>query len=96
MKREISNRTILDEFAEDFCEVVDKHCKYIICSGFVAIAHGRSRGTEDIDMIMTKLSLEEFEKLHADLIKNNFKCIQSENPKSIYEEYRQRAIKFKN
>ena len=87
MKREVSNKTILDEFTEDFCMIVNKHCKYIICSGFVAISHGRSRGTEDIDMIIEKLSQEKFEKLHEDLIKNNFKCMQSNDSKIIYEEY---------
>jgi predicted nucleotidyltransferase len=87
MKREVSNKTILDEFAESFCKIVDKHCKYIVCSGFVAISHGRSRGTEDIDMIIEKLSWEDFNKLHEDLIKNNFICMQSENSKRIYEDY---------
>ena len=43
MERKISDKTILDEFAEDFCKIIDKHVKYIICSGFVAIVHGRSR-----------------------------------------------------
>jgi len=87
MKREISDKTILDEFAEDFCKIVNLHCKYIICSGFVAISHGRSRGTEDIDMVIEKLSLEKFEKLHQDLIKNGFKCLQSDSSKTIYEAY---------
>ena len=87
MKREISDRTILDEFTEDFCKIVNVHCKYIICSGFVAISHGRSRGTEDIDMIIEKLSSQDFELLHKDLIKTNFECIQDEDSKSIYEDY---------
>ena len=47
MKREVNDKTILDKFVEDFVKVIEKHCKYIIVSGFVAIAHGRSRGTED-------------------------------------------------
>ncbi|MDP2672466.1 MAG: hypothetical protein Q8O84_01495 [Nanoarchaeota archaeon] len=87
MKREVSDKTILDKFAEDFCKVVNSHCKYIICSGFVAISHGRSRGTEDIDMIIEKLSLDKFEKLHNDLIKHNFECMQSDDPKIIYWDY---------
>lgn len=87
MKREESNKTILDKFTEDFCKIVDKHCKYIICSGFVAISHGRSRGTEDIDMIIEKLSLNEFEKLHKDLIKHKFECMQTPDSKKIYEDY---------
>lgn len=87
MKREVSDKTILDEFTESFCKIVNKHCKYIICSGFVAISHGRSRGTEDIDMIIEKLSWEKFNELHNDLIEGGFECMQSEQPKVIYNDY---------
>ncbi len=52
MTREIKERTILDAFAEDFVAVVEKYAKYVIVSGFVAIAHRRSRGTEDVDIII--------------------------------------------
>ena len=52
MEREIRDRNILDTFCTEFCDIVEKHCKYIIVSGFVAIASGRTRGTEDIDMII--------------------------------------------
>ena len=65
-------KNILDKFCIDFCKVVEKHCKYIIVSGFVAISSGRIRGTEDIDMIIEKLDIEKFKQLHKDLIKNNF------------------------
>ncbi|HLD55518.1 MAG TPA: hypothetical protein VJB35_04630 [Candidatus Nanoarchaeia archaeon] len=84
MKREISDRTILDEFTEDFCEIVEKHCKYFICSGFSAIASGRSRGTEDIDMIIEKLNPQKFIKLHNALVKAGFECIQSHEALEIF------------
>lgn len=84
MERKIDNRTVLDKFAEEFCEVVENHSKYIICSGFVAIAHGRSRGTEDIDMIIEQLSQEKFTKLHKDLIDKGFVCIQSDDSETIF------------
>ncbi len=87
MKREVSDKTILDEFVEDFCKVVSRHVLYIICSGFVAIAHGRSRGTEDIDMIIEKISFDKFNELHNDLIKSGFECMQSPNQKVIYSNY---------
>jgi len=87
MERTISDRSILDKFTEEFCKIVNKHTKYIICSGFVAIAHGRSRGTEDIDMIIGKMTYVEFFALHNDLINNNFICLQSENPRIIFENY---------
>jgi len=87
MKREIDNKTILEEFTEEFCGVVEKHCCYIICSGFVAIAHGRSRGTENIDMIIEKLPKDKFIELHEALIKEGFECMQSSDSKEIYDEY---------
>jgi len=85
MDRGIDNKTILDKFTEDFVKILEKHCKYIIVSGFVAIAHGRSRGTEDIDMIIEKLDLARFSKLHEDLLKNGFECMQSENSEVVYD-----------
>jgi len=87
MKREVSNRTILDKFVEEFCKVVDKHVKYIICSGFVAIAHGRSRGTEDIDMIIENIPKDKFIQLHNDLVDNGFECMQSSDSEKIYNNY---------
>ena len=90
MKRRINDKTILDKFVEDFCKVVERHVKYVICSGFVAIAHGRTRGTEDIDMIIEKMGLKGFIKLHEDLVKNGFICIHADDSKKdiwLFEEW---------
>ncbi len=87
MKREVDDKTILDKFTEDFTKIVEKYCKYIIVSGFVAIAHGRSRGTEDIDMIIERIPKIKFIELHNELINSGFECMQSENPEVIYDEY---------
>lgn len=87
MNREISDRTILDKFAEDFVKVLEKHAKYIIVSGFVAIAHGRTRGTEDIDIIIERIEKGAFVKMHKDLEKGGFECMQSKNPEIIYGDY---------
>ena len=87
MKREVDDRTILDKFAEDFARVLEEHCKYIIVSGFVAIAHGRTRGTEDIDIIIEKISEDRFVDLHGDLTKAGFECMQSDNAEIIYNDY---------
>jgi hypothetical protein len=84
MERQVGDRTILDKFTEEFCEVIEKYCKYIICSGFVAIAHGRSRGTEDIDMIIEKIPFEKFKNLHEELLKKGFQCIQPGNTEKLY------------
>ncbi|MBU2638050.1 MAG: hypothetical protein KJ955_03690 [Nanoarchaeota archaeon] len=83
--RSISDKNILDEFCIKFCSVVEKHCKYIVVSGFVAISSGRTRATEDIDMIIERIPIEEFKKLHSDLLKNGFSCIQSESADEIFD-----------
>ncbi len=85
MKREISDINILNDFTKKFCSIVEKYTKYIVVSGFVVIASGRVRGTEDIDMIIERIDYGIFEKFHKSLIKAGFICIQEENPNEIYE-----------
>ena len=84
MERKVYDKNILDEFAEDFTAVVEKYIKYIIVSGFVSISHGRTRGTEDIDMIIEKIPLDVFFRMHNDLVKSGFECIQSETPEEVF------------
>lgn len=85
MERQIKDKNLLNDFAEKFCRVVEKHAKYIIVSGFVAISSGRIRGTEDIDLIIEKLNKESFIKLHNDLVKSGFKCVQTNDINEIFE-----------
>jgi len=87
MKREISDKTILEKFAEDFVKIVEKYCRYIIVSGFVAIIHGRSRGTEDIDMIIERISKEKFIELHKAITEAGFECMQTNDPEILYSGY---------
>ena len=87
MQRGIDDKNLLDDFITGFCKILEKHCKYIVVSGFVAISSGRTRGTEDIDIITEKLNKEKFAELHNDLIKKGFVCMQSDNPEEIYNDY---------
>ncbi|MBS3152231.1 hypothetical protein J4230_02365 [Candidatus Woesearchaeota archaeon] len=84
MIRGISNRNILDEFAINFCKIIEKYTEYIIVSGFLVISSGRVRSTEDIDMIIKPIQKEKFKLLHNELIKKNFICMQSDDPENIY------------
>ena len=85
--RSVSDKTVLEEFTESFCRVLVRHCRYIIVSGFVAIAHGRSRGTEDIDIIIERITKEKFTDLFSDLEKTGFACVQPGKPEDIYKDY---------
>ncbi len=82
--RAIDDKNMLDEFCTKFCSVIEKHCGYIIVSGFVAISSGRARATEDIDMIIEKIDLGRFKKLHQELTKEEFVCMQSASHDEIY------------
>jgi hypothetical protein len=87
MERSISDRSILDKFCTEFCAVVEKYAQYIIVSGFLAIAAGRTRATEDIDMIVERMDKAAFERLHHDLVTHSFVCMQSDSPDVIYYDY---------
>lgn len=87
MDRKIDDRNILDKFAEDFCAIIDKYVEYMVVSGFLAISSGRTRGTEDIDMIIGEMSKEKFAEMHNDLVENNFECMQSEDSEVLFEKY---------
>lgn len=85
MERGVGDRNILDKFAIEFCNIVDKHVKYIVVSGFVAISHGRRRTTEDIDMIIEGISFKKFVELHNELDEGGFHCMQSTKIDDIYD-----------
>lgn len=81
----MGDRNVLDKFALEFCKIVEKHAKYIVVSGFVAISHGRRRTTEDIDMIIEKIPFEKFKEMHKELDKKGFHCLQSDDVEDIYD-----------
>lgn len=95
MDRKIDDRTILDKFTEEFCSIVEEHAGYMIVSGYSAISSGRSRGTEDIDMIIEKISKEKFEELNKSLCEKGFECIQSSDSKVIFDEYLDKGISIR-
>ncbi len=85
MERQVSDRNILLKFTKEFCDILEKHAKYIIVSGFVAILSGRMRATEDIDVIIERIKKDKFRELHNQLVDNNFTCMQTDEPDDIYE-----------
>lgn len=74
----------LDFFVRDFLKILKKHCDYLIVSGFVSISTGRTRGTEDIDILIKKPEKKHFKELFRDLIKNNFWCYQGDSAESLF------------
>jgi hypothetical protein len=86
----------LDRFVFDFCNILEKNkIRYVVVSGYVAIVFGRSRNTEDIDILIEHIDFEDFEKLWKILIKK-YTCLNTKNVKSAYFDYllNKTAIRF--
>ncbi|MFH1511140.1 MAG: hypothetical protein ABIF10_05595 [Candidatus Woesearchaeota archaeon] len=80
--RELSD---LDKFAIEFVHILKKHTKYVIVSGYVSILLGRSRASEDIDLIVPKMSKQNFFDLYRDLKTGYFYCLNADDSTDLYE-----------
>ena len=76
--------TSLDLFVKDFLSILKKYSDYLIVSGFLSISTGRTRGTENVDILFPIIQKEKFAKLFNDLQKNEFWCYQSDSAESLY------------
>ena len=74
----------LDKLVIDFVNVLKRHTDYVLVSGYVAILFGRSRISEDIDILIPKIDEGNFKKLYKDLSKE-FWCINEEDISELFE-----------
>ena len=77
----------LDILATDFAEILNEsNVNYVLVSGYVSILFGRSRSSEDIDLIVEKMAFERFHVLWSKILEQ-FDCLVPDNSKSAYENY---------
>ena len=76
--------TKLDLFVKHFLDVLKKYADYLLVSGFVSISSGRTRGTEDVDVLVPVMGKEKFEKLFEALQKGGFWCYQGDSVEEVY------------
>ena len=69
----------IDTFVLDFVKILKEHTPYVIISGYVSILLGRSRSTEDIDFFLPELSKEIWIRLHSELIKKGYWCMNTDD-----------------
>jgi len=82
--RELS---ILDGFVLSFADILAKNnIKYVIVSGYVAILFGRSRMSEDADILIEHITFEKFLKFWSE-IEQNYECLNTSNPYEAYNSY---------
>src|SRR3989344_2584256 len=81
----------LDLFVLDFVANLNK---YVIVSGYVSILFGRARSSEDIDLLVPKLSEKEFLDLWNILSNKGFWCINTSKSSEAFEMLSEHAIRF--
>ena len=82
ISRELSE---LDKFVLDVVNLIGRHANYVIVSGYVTILLGRSRGTEDVDFVIEKISREEFMTLCREALNGGFEFLNPEDCDGLYE-----------
>ena len=81
LEKELNN---LDKLAIDFIKILKSHSDYVLISGYVSILFGRSRISEDIDMLIPKMDFLKFVQLYGSLVKN-FWCINGDDKKELFD-----------
>ncbi|MDP2797883.1 MAG: hypothetical protein Q8N94_10295 [Methanoregula sp.] len=77
--------TLLDQFVLDFVRVLEERTQYVIVSGYVAILFGRSRGTEDVDILIPPMDNEAFCNLHAALVKEGYEFLNVKDADGLHD-----------
>jgi hypothetical protein len=85
----------LDRFVIDFTLLLNRlQIRYVIVSGYVAILFGRSRTSEDVDIIVEKFDFKTFIKVW-NTISDGFYCINTNDAKEAYENYLSAGISLR-
>jgi len=77
--------TQLDRFVLGFTRILEQVTAYVIVSGYVAILFGRSRGTEDVDILVPHLKHETFIRLHRELTEHGYEFLNAEPAEGLYD-----------
>ena len=97
-KREIYSDKIineLDKFVIDFINILERYkIGYVIVSGYVSIILGRSRATEDVDLLVIPLDFFKFKELFDYLLKHEYECVNTSIPEEAFEMIKEHGIRF--
>jgi hypothetical protein len=73
----------LDLFVAKFVKAL-KETRYVIVSGYPAILFSRPRMTEDVDLMIEKLTVGKFHVFLNDVLSAGFECLSPGNEKELY------------
>jgi hypothetical protein len=84
----------LDRFTIEFITILRRHTDYVLVSGYVSILLGRSRGSEDIDVLVPPMQKDSFISLTKDLSDGGFYCLNTDSVDEAFEILGEAAIRF--
>lgn len=77
--------TALDSFVLEAIRLISKYSEYVIVSGYVSILFGRTRTTEDIDVVIPGMPVSKFKTFFRELEKAGYWSINAPSEKANYE-----------
>jgi len=85
----------LDVFVIDFCKTLyDLKIDFVVVSGYVSILFGRSKETEDVDLLIEETPFDVFKKLWTEL-SGNFECLNTLDCRGSFEYLKKaNAVRF--
>ena len=84
----------LDKFTIDFIKVMEKFTDYVIVSGYVSILLGRTRASEDVDLLIPEMSFDKFNAMFIELSNNSFECLNTSVSREAFGMLEHHAIAF--
>lgn len=88
-------KTELDSFLMDFIKILEKHTDYVVLSGYVSILFGRTRGTEDIDVLIERVDKGKFSNLYGELKRHGFYCLNAKTLDDVFGQISEKlAVRF--
>ena len=74
----------LDKFVIKFIKKLD--INYVLVSGYVSILFERSRTTEDVDILIERISFDKFKELYSRLKNTGFNSVTTDDEKELFNE----------
>jgi predicted nucleotidyltransferase len=83
----------LDKFLLNFVGILEKYFEYVVVSGYVSILFGRSRATEDIDILVKEINKKKFIKFWKKINKL-FWCLNAKTLEEAFELLKESSLRF--
>jgi len=83
----------LDKFLLSFVRILEKYFEYVVVSGYVSILFGRSRATEDIDILVREINKKKFAEFWKEINKS-FWCLNAKTLEEAFDLLKESSLRF--